>query len=315
MALSIYDLITPDYIKNTFVLGVDLTLDDGSPYPEVVFEDSIKQAVAMIEGDLGITIDPYMVEGERHDADHEDRKNAWQFDLHHFPIQSIEKVGIRLGNSPLAELPSEWATIKDHQTGQFNIIPIGTAGAVFLTSGVPLFADSVLFPYQRASSYFSVDYTAGFIFEEGSFTIPSGETGLTISLAESFAGSRPTLILDDSRVRVVATGNSAFKVRLREPLGADLLVSYTAHNIDPMILRAVGITSALLPLNIAGDLIAGAGVASQSLSLDGLSQSIATTASATSAGYGARVIQYTKELTTLISNLKSKYRRMNFWAR
>jgi len=49
-------------------------------------------------------------------------------------------------------------------------------------------------------------------------------------------------------------------------------------------------------LNLAGDLVGGAAVASQSMSLDGLSQSVNTTSSATNAGFGSRLIQYNNEL-------------------
>ena len=39
---SIYDLVTADWLKNTFLLGIDLTLDDGSPYPDVIYEQSLR---------------------------------------------------------------------------------------------------------------------------------------------------------------------------------------------------------------------------------------------------------------------------------
>lgn len=74
------------------------------------------------------------------------------------------------------------------------------------------------------------------------------------------------------------------------------------------ILEVVGKKAALGPLNIAGDLIAGAGIASKSLSLDGLSQSISTTSSATNAGYGARIINYGKEIDASLKTLKAQYR-------
>jgi len=62
-------------------------------------------------------------------------------------------------------------------------------------------------------------------------------------------------------------------------------------------------------LNIAGDLIlSSAGLASTSLSIDGLSQSISTTASATSAGYNARLLQYTKEIEASWVNLRRYYK-------
>ena len=62
------------------------------------------------------------------------------------------------------------------------------------------------------------------------------------------------------------------------------------------------------------DLIAGAGIATQSTSLDGLSQSIATTASATNAGYGARLGQFERELKSLMKTLKATYRALQMAA-
>lgn len=58
----------------------------------------------------------------------------------------------------------------------------------------------------------------------------------------------------------------------------------------------IGKESSSGPLNIGGDLVGGAAIASQSMSLDGLSQSVNTTSSATSAGFGSRLIQYNAEL-------------------
>jgi hypothetical protein len=65
---------------------------------------------------------------------------------------------------------------------------------------------------------------------------------------------------------------------------------------DELLLGAVGLLASMLPLDTAGDLIVGAGIASKSISLDGLSQSINTTSSATNAGYGARILSYQRRL-------------------
>lgn len=62
------------------------------------------------------------------------------------------------------------------------------------------------------------------------------------------------------------------------------------------IVDIVGKEAASGPLNIGGDLVGGAAIASQSMSLDGLSQSVNTTSSPTMAGFGARLIQYNNEL-------------------
>ena len=75
----------------------------------------------------------------------------------------------------------------------------------------------------------------------------------------------------------------------------------------PDIKHAIGMWASIGVLNIAGDLIVGAGIASKSISLPGLSQNVNTTSSATNAGFGARIIEYQKELKSLIPNLRRYY--------
>lgn len=74
------------------------------------------------------------------------------------------------------------------------------------------------------------------------------------------------------------------------------------------VVDIIGKFASLGPFDIFGDLIAGAGIATISLSMDGISQNIGTTSSATNAGYGARVIQYTKEIKEQIPLLKRYYK-------
>lgn len=89
-------------------------------------------------------------------------------------------------------------------------------------------------------------------------------------------------------------------------------VSYTAGFEDGELpfnlLDLIGKVASFGPFNIFGDLIAGAGIATVSLSIDGLSQSIGTTSSATNSGYGARLIQYQKEIKDWIPKLRRFYK-------
>ena len=55
----------------------------------------------------------------------------------------------------------------------------------------------------------------------------------------------------------------------------------------------------------------GAGIASYSLGIDGLSQSISSTSSATNAGYGARILGYVDDLKKVLPILISKYGGMS----
>lgn len=81
------------------------------------------------------------------------------------------------------------------------------------------------------------------------------------------------------------------------------------EKIPSDLLNVLGKIAAKNILHIAGDIILGsAGIASYSLSLDGLSQSISTTSSATNAGYGARITQYNEEIKTIMPILQQKYR-------
>lgn len=82
---------------------------------------------------------------------------------------------------------------------------------------------------------------------------------------------------------------------------------FCAANLPADIKDAIGMKAAIQVFNIAGDLIAGAGIANTSISVPGLSQSVGTTSSATNSGYGARIGQYEKQLKALLPNLKRYY--------
>jgi hypothetical protein len=87
-------------------------------------------------------------------------------------------------------------------------------------------------------------------------------------------------------------------------------VTYSAgfSTIPPQLKDIVGKVASFGPLNIAGDLLGGAGIASQSISIDGLSQTFNTTSSATNAGYGARILAYNRELKDVIPTLQRYYK-------
>ncbi len=87
---------------------------------------------------------------------------------------------------------------------------------------------------------------------------------------------------------------------------------YAANELPYDILNVIGKSAAIPILAIAGDLILGAGIARQSLSIDGLSQMIDSTSSATNSGYGARIINYNKEIEESLKRLQGIYKRINF---
>ena len=89
------------------------------------------------------------------------------------------------------------------------------------------------------------------------------------------------------------------------------VTGYDCENIPMDVVNVIGKFAAIGLFNIAGDLILGAGIASQSLGLDSLSQSISSTSSATSSGYGARIIQYSKEIDQTLKRIKNNIKGIN----
>jgi hypothetical protein len=88
----------------------------------------------------------------------------------------------------------------------------------------------------------------------------------------------------------------------------DYTAGFEDGKVPRNIIDLIGMFASLGPFNIFGDLLGGAGIASFSQSLDGLSQAISTTSSATNAGYGARVIQYLKQVKEQIPLLRRYYK-------
>ena len=79
------------------------------------------------------------------------------------------------------------------------------------------------------------------------------------------------------------------------------------HGFEPgcvpkLVNSVIGMLAAVSTLNVLGDLIIGAGVAAQAISMDGLSQSISATSSAENNGFSGAVI----ELSRLLYGDKSR---------
>jgi hypothetical protein len=87
-------------------------------------------------------------------------------------------------------------------------------------------------------------------------------------------------------------------------------IKYTAGfvRVPADIKNLIGMMASLGPLAILGDLILGAGIASERLGMDGLVQEIQSTASATNSGYGARIRQYQREIREQTQDLRRYYK-------
>ena len=80
----------------------------------------------------------------------------------------------------------------------------------------------------------------------------------------------------------------------------------TSDDIADDLRHNIGVMTAISLLNVIGDGLM-AGFSSSSLSMDGVSESFSSTQSATSAMYGARIMEYKKELDDYIQANKFKF--------
>ena len=238
------DIISVDALKTNYLFGLDLTDDDGTPYPNSMYEYFIMSAVSWLEKRLDLPIRVKNITEERHDYYREDYKQYIWMKLLESPVISVEAVRLVLpGEQVVQNFDSEWFQLEKH-SGQLQLVPgTGSAGSVLLGAAGAYI--SMIYRNNRfIPGAFRVDYTAGFA-----------------------PGEVPHDIID-----------------------------------------LIGKKASFGPLNIAGDLLGGAGIASQSISIDGLSQSFNTTSSATNAGYGARLLQYGKEIKEVLAMLERYYK-------
>lgn len=171
------------------------------------------------------------------------------------------------------------------------------------------FLKAFRFPIQSVSEY-AIEYPLSskrLVFDPSWLRIDSN--GSQINLVPT-QGTFSSILLGEggSFLPLLYTG--------REYVPGIIRLTYKAgfknNQIPRNIIEMIAMRAAMGPLNIAGDLIAGAGIASKSISLDGLSQSVGTTSSATNAGYGARIIQYEKQIKHMMEGLRAHYTGISF---
>ena len=139
---------------------------------------------------------------------------------------------------------------------------------------------------------------------------------LSIKQSTSNSDTHRSVYLVPGTGRVSVSGGSVYAGILPHLgwKGANTIPNYweitycTSFNSVPSdILDIIGKLASINVFHQLGDIILGAGIANQSISIDGLSQSIGTTSSATNAGYGARITGYLADLKKSLPMLKAKY--------
>lgn len=89
---------------------------------------------------------------------------------------------------------------------------------------------------------------------------------------------------------------------------------WDADEIPADLVDAVAKHAAIQVLAIAGDLVYGAGIGNQSISIDGISQTYSTTKGGGKGAFSGRIAQYMQELGEELARLKGEYYGITFKA-
>lgn len=242
---SSYDsILTVSTLKNHFMFGLDLTDDDGYPFPNSMFEFAIRAAVDSLEKTLQVKLKTTSV-FEYHDFFAQDYRDFCFIQLNNWPVISVDRLEVQYptASTPI-NFPIEWVQLRKER-GSFHLVPTtGSLSTILMGRG----GDYLTFVWRGFDfmpNLWRIWYTAGF---------ENGMEGLND------------------------------------------------------VIGIIGKMACFYPLNIAGDLVGGIAIASKSIGIDGLSQSINTTSSPENAGYSARLRQYERELKVEIPRLQQFFK-------
>lgn len=242
------DVISVEELKEIFLFGVDLSDDDGCPFPDALFEFYIKGAVSWVERRLDLKLRPCVITDERQDFYRQDYYKYIRLQTHEFPIISVEAIRLVLPTEQeVINFDPSWFQVQDY-AGQLEIIPGRGQLSVIVLGQTGAWLPLIYGWTDFIPDVFRVDYTAGF---------PKGQV---------------------------------------------------PHELREL----VGKVASFGPLNVAGDLVVGAGIAAQNISIDGISTAVSTTQSATSSGYTARLLQYRREIKDILGDLRRYYKGVRF---
>lgn len=90
------------------------------------------------------------------------------------------------------------------------------------------------------------------------------------------------------------------------------LTGYSPANYPIELVDVVGKLASIQMLAIFGDIILPPGLSGSTLSIDGLSQSLNTVASAKGGAFSGRISQYTEDIKTTLLRLEKSYKGINF---
>lgn len=339
--MPLADVLTPAWLKARYLAGLRLTDDEGVEYDDGLYIQTIANGIAAIEDELGLHLGGIQRRQlERHDRTDYDEE-GWHFKrLQRRPVRAVTRLQWKFGNFQGASLPTSFIEHTSPLMGDIRVVPSADSIESAALASVSVFYTAGM--HHMTPGWWTLDYLYGFddrrravavgtfaerFYLHGPLTLePSTApaTGQTFTAVVS-GNLLDTTQLDgvgaaDTETITWSAGERYPQTTAREWSRLTTVVfSATAGTPTfsmegplswPVILEdCVGLVASMLPLDTAGDLLVGAGIASDTTSFDGLSVSKNTTASATNHGLGAKVKNYQDRLKRNLDRIKSRLER------
>lgn len=298
---------TKDWLVEGWLAGVALKTRDGLDRPASFWTRSLRSSIAEVERRLSLSFAPVTKVNEPHDATDWSPVSYYLERLHFGPVQSVTSVKVYNGNVFLYEIPPSRYHIADDIHRQVQLVPsleaITLIGPTFLDAGVAG-------PYSPGRLRYT--YTAGMEAPlTGTVSVVEGSTALT-GVGTAFL----TELVEGDLVRVGPAGESRQIIALVSDTVAVVERAWSTTAVGQVATRAripddllelIGLNAAVRSLDQIGVARHEAGVASESISDDGFSESISYRTSGRGGAYEGTVIGYIEQMKGLWKGLARTY--------
>lgn len=276
MALLTRDFFDPSEITSRIIFGISLEDQSGNAFSDDLLQSYLNSAISWAEHKLNICILPRPLH-EEHDYFVNDYMNWGFLKTWKKPILSVDNLSMWYGTEKMFDVPSNWLKV-DALSGQIQMFPNqGSAGGMIITATGGLITPLITGNIGFAPKLWRLSYTAGMTAPDD----PNAGTG----------NEAPTT--DTTTAQPFSAGMNSY--------------IYGQTDIHPDLVEMIYKKAAIGILGVWGDLIIGAGIASEDLGVDGLHQSVDTTQSAMFSGAAARIKQLQEDIDSYLPELRSYY--------
>ena len=320
---------TADTLKEDYLFGLSLTDGNGNIYPDKAIERWLEKACAWLEYELDVTLKATVI-SEDHDYHADEYQQFCYINLYRFPVLSVDSLYASYGGMKIMDFPSDWYRVYP-ESGQLQLVPtVGSLSALLLQQGGDLLLPLITGALSQMPHLFQVSYTIGFgnlvnddvAAQGGSVTsVVLGESASSVDNAYKgmrivFWNGGTVWTAGDpvypASVDILAYDGATKTATLSmdTPLAAvpdGSKYRIYAGGLDESLRDMIATKASIDILRVLGDVLYAPGVASQSFSLDGISQSFSVTRSADGGAYSGRIKQYLQKINDDLPLLKKRY--------